>query len=192
MGDGDADAMTPQMPPHVATAIGLVAYHTTRTVFGTASATAFDRTTRHERFKSNGFVALAGCQDESHQVFVARRTQMNFGAEPPLAATQGFGFSSFGRTGRVLMGATDGAIDIVNGPVQLASGIGLLLNGLKETLPDAGSAPAIEAAGHGAPGAIAFGHIAPGSPRTQQPQDAVEDASMVQIGSAGSRFLRRK
>ena len=136
MRDGDADAMTPQMPPDVATAIGLVAYHTTRTVLGTASATAFDRTTRHERFKSNGFVALAGCQDERHQVFVARRTQMNFGAEPPLAATQGFGFSSFGRTGRVLMGANDGAIDIVNGPVQLASGIGLLLNGLKETSPD--------------------------------------------------------
>ena len=89
MGDGDADATTPQMPPDVATAIGLVAYHTTRTVFGAASATAFDRTPRHERFKSNGFVALAGCQDESHQVFVARRTQMNFGAEPPLGCDPG-------------------------------------------------------------------------------------------------------
>jgi hypothetical protein len=111
MRDGDADAITPQLPPDVATAIGLVADHTTRAVFGTASATAFDRTTRHERFKSNGFVALAGCQDESHQLFVARRTQMNFGAEPPLAATQGFGFSSFGRTGRVLMGGPSRVVD---------------------------------------------------------------------------------
>jgi hypothetical protein len=111
MGDGDADAMTPQLPPDVATAIGLVAYHTTRTVFGAASATAFGRTTRHECFKSNGFVALTRCQDERHQVFVPRRTQMDFGAAPPLAATQGFGFSSFGRPGRVRMGANDGAID---------------------------------------------------------------------------------
>ncbi len=82
MGDGDADAMTPQMPPDVATAIGLVAYHTTRTVFGTASATAFDRTTRHERFKSNGFVALAGCQREGHELDTTFRAHMYFRAEP--------------------------------------------------------------------------------------------------------------
>ena len=35
----------------------------------------------------------------------------------------------------MLMSANDGAIDIVNGPVQLTRGISLLLNGLKEALP---------------------------------------------------------
>src|SRR5918999_322961 len=117
---------------------------------------------------------------------------MNLGAEAALASTQSFCFSSVGRARRVLMSANDGAIDIVNGPVQLASGIGLLLDRLKEALPDAGSAPTIKAAGYGLPGAVAFGHIAPGGTGAQQPQDAVDHLSMVQIGSTGSRFLRQK
>jgi hypothetical protein len=33
VGDGDADATAPHIPPDVATAIGLVAHHTTQTVF---------------------------------------------------------------------------------------------------------------------------------------------------------------
>ena len=44
----------------------------------------------------------------------------------------------------MLVGSNDRAIDIVNGPVDLALGIGLLLHGLKETLPDTRFAPAIE------------------------------------------------
>ncbi len=85
----------------------------------------------------------------------------------------------------MLVGANDGAIDIVNVPVDLPIGIGLLLDGLKETLPDTRFAPAIEAAGHRAPGPIALGQIAPGGTGAQNPQDAIEDASMVRSGSAG-------
>ncbi len=179
MGDGDADATAPQLPPDVATAIRLLTHHATRTLLRSATATAFDRTTGHEGFKSNGFMTLSRGQYEGHQLLVACRSQMDFGAEAPLAATQSFGFSSFGRTGRVLVSSNDGAIDIVNCPVHLARGIGLLLDDLKEMLPDAGLAPAIEAAGHGAPGAIVVGQITPGCTGTKKPQDAVEDASMV-------------
>jgi hypothetical protein len=92
----------------------------------------------------------------------------------------------------MLMGSNDRAIDRVHRPVQLASGSGLLVDGRKEALPDAGFLPAIEAAGHGAPRTRAFGHIAPGSTGTQQPHDAVEEASMVQSRLAGLRFLRGK
>ena len=192
VGDGDADATAPQMPPDVATAIGLVAHPTTRTLLRSAWATTFDRTTRHERFKPHGFVTLTRCQHKRHQVLVARSPKMHFGAEAALASTQGFRFRSFGRAGRVLMSANDGAIDIMNRPVQLTSGMGLLLDRLKEALPEAGSAPAIEAAGYGLPGAVAFGHVAPGGTGAQQPQDAVDHASVVQIRSTRSRFLRRK
>ena len=142
VGDGDADATAPQIPPDMATAIGLVAYHTTRTLLGSASAAALHGTTGHQRFKPNGFVTLAGCQHKRHQVFVARRAQMNLGAEAALASAQGFRLGSFGRTCGVLVSSHDGAINIMNRPVQLAIGIGLLLDGLKEALPDAGSAPA--------------------------------------------------
>ena len=61
----------------------------------------------------------------------------------------------------MLMGSNDRAIDIMNVPVDVALGIGLLLHGLKETLPDTSFLPAIEAAGHGAPTPIALGQITP-------------------------------
>src|SRR2546430_7834034 len=92
----------------------------------------------------------------------------------------------------MLVGSNDRAIDIVNGPVDLARGIGLLLHGLKETLPDTRFAPAIETAGHSAPRTIAFRQIAPRGTGAQHPQDAVEDASMIQSRSTRFRFLRWK
>ncbi len=87
VGDGDANAMTPQISPNASTAIGLVAHHATWPVLRAASAPAFDRTTRHERFKPNGFMPLTRCQYERHQLFLTRRAQMDFGAEAALAAT---------------------------------------------------------------------------------------------------------
>jgi hypothetical protein len=64
----------------------------------------------------------------------------------------------------MLVNSKDRATDIINRPVHFTSGIDLLLNALKEALPDASSAPAIETAGYGAPEAIAFGRITPGAP----------------------------
>ena len=92
----------------------------------------------------------------------------------------------------MLMGSHDRAIDIMNVPVDFALGIGLLLYRLKETLPDTGFLPAIEAAGHGAPTTIALGQSPPWGTGTENPQDAFDDASMVQSRSTRLRFLRRK
>ena len=83
VGDGDADTTPPPMPPNAATAIGLVAHDAVRTLLWSASTMTFDRTTGHERFKSSGFMTLTRAQHEGHQVFVARRAQMDFGAEAP-------------------------------------------------------------------------------------------------------------
>jgi hypothetical protein len=90
----------------------------------------------------------------------------------------------------MLVSLNDRAIDIINGPVHFTSGIGLLLNALKEVLPDASFAPAIETTGYGAPGAIAFEQITPGGTGTQNLQHAVEGASAVRSGPTGFRFLR--
>jgi hypothetical protein len=92
----------------------------------------------------------------------------------------------------MLMSSDDRAIDIMNGPVYLARGIRLLLDGLKEALPDAGFAPAIEAAGHHPPSAISFRQIAPGSASMQKPQNTVDNASMVGSRSTRFRLLRGK
>ena len=86
MGDVEANAMTPQVPLNVATAIGLVAHHTTRRVLG--AATAFDRTPRHECFKPYGFVTLTRGQHARHQLFLACRAQMDVGAPAALASTK--------------------------------------------------------------------------------------------------------
>jgi hypothetical protein len=64
----------------------------------------------------------------------------------------------------VLMGPDHGAIDVVQIPIQLAARLGLLLDGVKHRLPEAGPLPSVEATGHGAPGPIAYGQIAPGCP----------------------------
>jgi hypothetical protein len=92
----------------------------------------------------------------------------------------------------MLMRSNDRAIDIVNVPVESALGIGLLLDSLKERLPDTGFLPAIEAAGHGAPTPIALGQIPPGGTRTEYPQDAADDASMIQSRATSLKFLRQK
>jgi len=137
-------------------------------------------------------VPLTRAEHERHQVLVVCRSQMHFGAETPLTAASGFSFGPSGRTRCMLVGSNDRAIDIVHGPGDLALGIGLLLHGLKETLPDTRFAPAIETAGHRAPRTIAFRQIAPRGTGAQHPQDAVEDASMIQSGSTRLRFLRWK
>ena len=90
----------------------------------------------------------------------------------------------------MLVGSHDRAIDIVNRPMHLTRGIGLLLDGRKEALPDTSFAPTIEAAGHRAPEAIAFREITPGGASAQNPQDAIDDHSMVRSGPAGFGFLR--
>ena len=190
--DRDAEAKTPQIRSDFAAARGFVTHDATRPVLRTSSSMAFYRTTDHERFKSKGFVPLTRAEHERHQMLVVCRSQRHFGAETPLTAASGFSCGPSGRTRCMLVGSHDRAIDIVHGPVDLARGIGLLRHGLKETLPETRFAPAIETAGHRAPRTRAFRHIAPRGTGAQHPQDAVEDASMIQSRSTRLRFLRWK
>lgn len=74
----------------------------------------------------------------------------------------------------MLMRPDHSAIDNVQVPVQLVSDIGLLWDHRKEALPDARIAPAVESAGHCLPGAIALGYLAPRSPCTEEPPDAID------------------
>jgi hypothetical protein len=73
--------------------------------------------------------------------------------------------------------------------MQLAMGIGLGLHRRQELTPEACWLPALEATGHGAPGAIPLRQIAPGSVGPKNPQDAMEDRAMVMGGAPSLRFL---
>jgi hypothetical protein len=90
----------------------------------------------------------------------------------------------------VLVGSDHGAIDIMAVPVDLAIGVGLRVHGRQQLTPDASLLPAIAAAGHGPPRAIAIGQIPPGSPRVQNPENPVENAAMIDVRPTGLRFLR--
>ena len=87
------------------------------------------------------------------------------------------------------MGSDDGAIEIMKVPVELALRVGLGLHGREKLRPDPRPLPAVEAAGHGAPWAIALGQIPPGRPSAQNPENAIEDASMINRRPAGLGFL---
>jgi hypothetical protein len=87
------------------------------------------------------------------------------------------------------MGADDGAIDIMEAPLDMAWGLGLRLQGGQDLLEHPSLRPAVEPAGLGAPRPIARRHITPRRPGAQDPQHAIEDAPMVDSGSADLRFL---
>ena len=89
----------------------------------------------------------------------------------------------------MLVGTDNRAIDIVRVPIELSGGIGLLLDGGQEVIPQASPTPAIESAGDRAPGAIPLRQITPGCPRAEDPQDTIKDAAMVHCRTAGLRLL---
>ncbi len=85
-----------------------------------------------------------------------------------------------------------GAIDVVGLPVDPAFGVGNLLDGCEEPLPDPRLLPAVEAAGYRTPRAVALGKISPGGSGPIDPQDAVHDPAVIRRGTSRLRLLRRQ
>src|SRR5690554_5753577 len=92
----------------------------------------------------------------------------------------------------MLVGTDDGPIDVMDFPVEVTVRIRILLDGGKETLPDAGFAPALKAAVDRGPRAVALGQVPPWRTGAQNPQDAVQDAAMVCRRSSCMGSLRRQ
>ena len=191
--DRDADPVASQGLPNLATTVSLVTYQTTRPTFGTPAPTPLHGPACPQGFKGHGFMPLARGEDQRHQLAPTFRTEMDFRTEAALTTAECFGLRALGvGPSRVLVRADDGAIDILDIPVELPRSVTLLLDRGKEAGPDACLAPAIEAAGNGRPGAIPLGQVAPWGPGTDDPQEAVQDAAVVSGWTACVRFLRRK
>ena len=191
--DGDTDTVASQVLPNLSTTIGFVSHQTTRAAFGAPAPGPVHGPACHQGFEGHRFVPLARRQDQRHQLAPAFRADMDFCTEAALTATERFGLGvPAAGSSRVLVRSDDSAIHIVDIPVQVLCGIRTLLNRGKEASPDARFPPAVEAAGDGLPGAIPFGQITPGSAGADDPEDAVEDASVVSRWTASVRFLRRK
>ena len=83
----------------------------------------------------------------------------------------------------MLVGADDGAIDMVQVPVKAPLGVGVLLEAGQHGVEDAGALPQPEAAVDCLPGAIALGYVAPGGAGAQDPEHGAEHEPMV-LGGA--------
>jgi hypothetical protein len=79
------------------------------------------------------------------------------------------------------MGAHHRTVPRSDVPHELAGGIGLALERLKQAFPEAGTTPAPEAVVTRLVRPIAVGKVAPGSARTQDPEDAIEHLARVLI-----------
>ena len=191
--DGDPDTVASQILPNLPTTVGFVPHQTTRSAFGAPAPDPFHGPACHQGFEGHRFVPVARGEDQRHQLAPAFRADMDFGTEAALTATERFGLRVSGVCPRrMLVCPDDRAIDIVDVPVQVRCGIGLLLDRGKEARPDTCLAPAVEAAGDGGPAAIPLGQVTPGGAGAEEPQDAVEDASVVSGWAASVRFLWRK
>lgn len=191
--DGDTDTVAAQVLPNLATTVSLVPYQTTRPTFGASAPAPFHSPTFHQSFKGDGFVPLPRGEGQRHQLAPACRTDVDFRTAAALTATERFRLRALGMgPSRVLVRADDGAIPVVDIPGQLRCGVGLSLDRSQEASPEARLAPAGEAAGDSGPAAIPLREVTPRGTGTDDPQDAVQDASVVSGGAASVWFLRRK
>ena len=77
-------------------------------------------------------------------------------------------------------------------PVDLPAGIGLGLQLLQNTLPEAIARPAHEAVIAGLPGAVARRHVAPRRARLFSPENAIENTPVVNEGVTTARIGRQQ
>src|SRR5437588_10819567 len=90
------------------------------------------------------------------------------------------------------MRSNNGAIDMMQSPVQLPGLVGAFLQRDQNAVPDAGASPAIEAGGHRLPRSIVLWQVPPGSARPIQPENAIDDAAMIHIRAATAGLPRWK
>jgi hypothetical protein len=79
----------------------------------------------------------------------------------------------------VLVGTNDGGIHMMGLPVEVAGSIGVFLHGGEDAVPDPGFLPAVEPGRHRGRWAIARGQVGPRRAGAQDPQNAVDDWSII-------------
>jgi hypothetical protein len=92
----------------------------------------------------------------------------------------------------VLVGPNDGAVDVVQIPVEFTAALGLCQQGSKDPLPDALPIPTPETAVDRLPGAVALRQVLPGSTGPRQPEDGIDDQAVIQGWPTGARPLGRQ
>ena len=190
---GEAHAVAPEVVADRATAGGFVANEATRPACGAPAPAPFHDPAFPQGFEGHGVVPWPRGEAQRHQLAPACRAARHFGADAAWTAAKRFGLRapSGGPSGRLVC-PDHGAIHRVALPVQRLCGVSTLVDGGQEARPDARRAPAGEAAGAGGPAAIPLGEATPWGAWADEPQDAIEEATMVGGWATCVRFLRRK
>ena len=89
------------------------------------------------------------------------------------------------------MSAHHRPIHVMLRPIQLASGIPLLLQGRQDAVPHARFDPAVEAGGHRLPRSVLAREVSLGGSRAVNPQDAAQDVAVI-LGRASRTWLLRR
>lgn len=77
--------------PYVSAAVPCIADDPMGAALGAARSTPLDGTGLHELVEDYGLVPLSRCKDQSPQLTIPFRPQVDFGTEPASAAAEGFG-----------------------------------------------------------------------------------------------------
>jgi hypothetical protein len=191
--EGDTATGAAQGLPHLATTVSFVPSQTTRPPCGASAPAPLHSPACPQRFTGDGFVPLPRGEGQRHPLAPAFRTDVDLRTEAAWTATERFSLRALCLgPSRVVVRADDGAIHVVAIPVQRRCGVGRSLDRSTEASPEARLAPAGEAAGASGPAAIPLREVTPRGTGTEDPQEAVQDASVVSGGAASGRFLRRK
>src|SRR5579872_2779935 len=91
---------------------------------------------------------------------------------------------------RVLMSANDRAINAVLLPINLAFGIGLLLQRFQHPLPYSCLHPSIKAVGDRLPRPISLRQVSPRRSRSHNPENPIQNQSMIVCWTTHRWFLR--
>lgn len=93
---------------------------------------------------------------------------------------------------RALVGTNHRTVHKVHAPVQFPPRIRIPLECFKYALPYTRLSPPAESAIGCAPRTEVLGQVAPGSTRTEHPQDCAEYGPVIPRGATRTRALRRK
>src|SRR3954468_5243653 len=189
--DHRGDASPAQGEPNAATAVGLITDQLGRPQAPPADAP--DRAAVDQGAHRPGVVNLATGHRDDNRLAVALAAQVDREAATRAAQRLVLGTrftACFARPGGMLVSAHDRAVPEVQLPADPPLGIGL--QRLQHALPYARPAPAIEPARHRPDPTIVPRQVAPGRTAVEDPENAVEDPTVVIIRPSGPRLRRRQ
>ena len=92
----------------------------------------------------------------------------------------------------MLVSADNRALDALDIPIELTGSLSLRLHGVKQPLKDPGFPPAVDAARHRPPGAVALRHVVPRRARAEHPQHPVQETAVVSSRASRLGLVRGK